>query len=107
MKLVKFFLIALGFYILFITVRAVGVEKILQNLSGLHWKLLPLLIFYPIIFAFDTLDFNQIENFPFVQCWVNTACSRILDDYEKFPKPLVDISDINQPETIQVKFYPA
>ena len=59
------------------------------------------------IFAFDTLDFNQIENFPFVQCWVNTACSRILDDYEKFPKPLVDISDINQPETIQVKFYPA
>ena len=46
------------------------------------------------IFAFDTLDFGQIENFPFVQCWVNTACSRILDDYEKFPKPLVDLSDI-------------
>ena len=46
------------------------------------------------IFAFDTLDFNQIENFPFIQCWVNTACNRILDDYAKFPKPLADLSDI-------------
>ena len=46
------------------------------------------------IFAFDTLDFNQIENFPFINCWVNTACNRILDDYDKFPKPLVDLSDI-------------
>lgn len=46
------------------------------------------------IFAFDTLDFNQIENFPFIQCWVNTACNRILDDYEKFPKPLLDLSDV-------------
>ena len=50
------------------------------------------------IFAFDTLDFNQIENFPFVECWVNTACNRILDDYEKFPKPLVDLSDIEKIE---------
>ena len=48
------------------------------------------------IFVFDTLDFNQIENFPFVQCWVNTACNRILDDYEKFTKPLVDLSDIEK-----------
>ena len=50
------------------------------------------------IFAFDTLDFNQIENFPFIECWVNTACNRILDDYEKFPKPLVDLSDIEKAE---------
>ena len=50
------------------------------------------------IFAFDTLDFNQVENFPFVECWVNTACNRILDDYDKFPKPLVDLSDIEKLE---------
>ena len=50
------------------------------------------------IFAFDTLDFNQIENFPFIECWVNTACNRILDDYEKFPKPLVDLADIEKIE---------
>lgn len=54
------------------------------------------------IFAFDTLDFSQIENFPFVQCWVNTACSRMLDDYEKFPKPLVDLSDIEKMELIAI-----
>ena len=52
------------------------------------------------IFAFDTLDFGQVENFPFVQCWVNTACSRILDDYEKFPKPLTDLSDIEKMSTL-------
>ena len=55
------------------------------------------------IFAFDTLDFSQIENFPFVQCWINTACNRILDDYEKFPKPLADLSDIEKMELIAVK----
>ena len=54
------------------------------------------------IFAFDTLDFNQIENFPFVQCWVNTACSRILDDYSKFPKPLADLSDLEKMELIAI-----
>lgn len=54
------------------------------------------------IFVFDTLEFSQIENFPFIQCWVNTACSRILDDYSKFPKPLVDLSDIEKMELIAV-----
>ncbi len=48
------------------------------------------------LFAFDSLDFNQIENFPFIECWVNTACSRILDDYEKFTKPLVDLADLGE-----------
>jgi 2-(3-amino-3-carboxypropyl)histidine synthase len=55
------------------------------------------------IFAFDTLDFNQIENFPFIKCWVNTACNRILDDYEKFPMPLVDLSDIEKMELMAIK----
>ena len=55
------------------------------------------------IFAFDTLDFNQVENFPFIKCWINTACNRILDDYEKFPKPLIDLSDIEKMELIAVK----
>ena len=54
------------------------------------------------IFVSDTLDFNQIENFPFIECWVNTACNRILDDYEKFPKPLVDLSDIEKIELIAI-----
>ena len=54
------------------------------------------------IFVFDTLEFNQIENFPFIQCWVNTACNRILDDYEKFPKPLIDLSEMEKMELLTV-----
>ena len=58
MKTLKLLLIALGFYILFVTVKAVGLEAIRQSLSGLGWRLLPLLFFYPIIFAFDTLGWK-------------------------------------------------
>ncbi len=58
MKFVKFFLIALGFYILYATIQGVGVGNILESLSGLQWKLLPLLVFYPIIFAWDTLGWG-------------------------------------------------
>ena len=54
------------------------------------------------IFASDNLDFGQIENFPFIECWVNTACNRILDDYEKFPKPLIDISDLEKNEILTI-----
>ena len=54
------------------------------------------------VFAFDTLDFSQVENFPFIQCWVNTACNRILDDNEKFPKPIVDLSDIEKMELLTI-----
>ena len=32
------------------------------------------------IFAFDTLNLSDLENFPFIQCWVNTACPRISED---------------------------
>ena len=42
---------------------------------------------------FDTLDFTQLENFPFIDCYVNTACPRIsYDDYEKSEKKIIDIS---------------
>ena len=32
------------------------------------------------IFAFDTLNISDLENFPFIECWVNTACPRIADE---------------------------
>lgn len=44
--------------------------------------------------AFDTLDFSQLENFPFVECFVSTACSRLIDDYEQFPKPVINMADV-------------
>ena len=58
MKLLKIVLIALGFYILYATIRGVGVENIYQNVASLQWKLLPLLFFYPVIFTFDTLGWS-------------------------------------------------
>ena len=54
------------------------------------------------VFVFDTLDFFQLENFPFIECWVNTACNRIMDDYGKFGKPLVDLSDMEKENLLAV-----
>lgn len=46
------------------------------------------------IFITDTLDFSQLENFPFIGCWVNTMCPRIaLDDI--LPKSIINIDDID------------
>jgi len=42
------------------------------------------------IFAFDTLNTMDLENFPFIQCWVNTACPRIADEKAN----IVNIDDI-------------
>jgi 2-(3-amino-3-carboxypropyl)histidine synthase len=44
--------------------------------------------------ASDTIDFSQLENFTFVECFVNTACNRLIDDWEKFPKPVINIADL-------------
>jgi 2-(3-amino-3-carboxypropyl)histidine synthase len=44
--------------------------------------------------ASDTIDFSQLENFSFVECFVNTACNRLIDDWEKFPKPVLNIADL-------------
>jgi 2-(3-amino-3-carboxypropyl)histidine synthase len=32
------------------------------------------------VFVADTIDYHQMENFNFVQSWINTACPRIADD---------------------------
>lgn len=44
-------------------------------------------------FACETLAMNDLENFPFVQCWVNTMCPRIAYEDES-PKPIVNLEDI-------------
>ena len=46
-------------------------------------------------FVFDTLNFEELENFPFVECFVNTACPRIAyDDTNKIRKPVLNLEDI-------------
>lgn len=44
------------------------------------------------LFVADTFDFNELENFPFVECWINTACPRIAEDQSK--KPIVNLEDL-------------
>lgn len=61
--------------------KAVGIKK---NLEGKGKK--------AFIFAFDTLNSNEMENFPFIDFWVNTACPRIANDEDK--KNVIDMSDL-------------
>lgn len=42
-------------------------------------------------FAFDTLQKNELENFTFIECWVNTACPRLFEDFER---GMINIEDI-------------
>lgn len=45
------------------------------------------------VFLSETLDIRQMENFPFVQCWVNTACPRIIEDTRI---PMVNLWDLRE-----------
>ena len=58
MKIAKLLLLALGVYILYLTVSTVGIENISRQLYALKWQLIPLLLIYPVIFAFDTLGWK-------------------------------------------------
>ena len=58
MRLLKFLFLAIGFYVLYATIKAVGTDNIITNLKDLGWKFMPLLLVYPAIFAFDTLGWK-------------------------------------------------
>ena len=47
------------------------------------------------VFVCDTLNFQELENFPFIECWVNTACPRIADE-----KYVVNINDLMDDKVI-------
>ncbi len=45
-------------------------------------------------FIDNVISFDQLENFPFIEAWVNTACPRIgFDDQEKFVKWVINLRD--------------
>jgi len=47
------------------------------------------------IFIGDSFNLQELENFNFIEAWVNTACPRIgTDDIVNIHKPLVNINDI-------------
>ncbi|MBL7056441.1 diphthamide synthesis protein [Candidatus Woesearchaeota archaeon] len=52
------------------------------------------------IFVFDELNTMEMENFNFIEFWINTACPRIADDRDK--KNVMDMADLEN-ELIQIK----
>jgi len=45
-------------------------------------------------FIDNNISFNQLENFPFIDTWVNTACPRIgFDDQEMFRRGVINLTD--------------
>jgi len=45
----------------------------------------------------NTINFEALEDFPFVEIWVNTACPRIgYDDVPKISKPVVNLEDVKR-----------
>jgi len=44
------------------------------------------------VFAVDTLNYNELQNFPYIDCWINTACPRIADE----KSDMVNIADIRE-----------
>jgi len=55
MKVVKWLLLTLGFYLLYATIRSVGPGSILSHISSMGWRFFPLLSIYLFIYAFHTL----------------------------------------------------
>lgn len=68
-----------------------GVQVHLKQIFSLKDKFPEKEFYY---MACDTIDFTQLANFPFAQCFINTACHRMIDDYDKFPKPVINIEEV-------------
>tara|TARA_Y100000310_G_C20668035_1_gene808705 strand:+ start:925 stop:1665 length:741 start_codon:yes stop_codon:yes gene_type:complete len=50
------------------------------------------------IFIDDHLNLKELENYPFIECWINTACPRIgTDDILNTDKPLINIKEASNP----------
>ena len=52
------------------------------------------------IFLDDSINLNNLENYPFIQSWVNTACPRIgTDDIVNFTQPIINLKEASNPIT--------
>jgi len=50
------------------------------------------------IFVDNNLDLRHLENYPFIDAWVNTACPRIgTDDIVNIRQPLINIKEAGNP----------
>ena len=52
-------------------------------------------------FAENTLDYTHMEDFNFIQVWVNSACPRVgFDDIVNMPVSMINITDALNAEEI-------
>ena len=63
-----------------------GVEKIKEKLEKAGKEVF--------VFIGDTLNPAELENFPQIDAWVNTACPRMVDDQELYKKPVVNALEL-------------
>jgi 2-(3-amino-3-carboxypropyl)histidine synthase len=49
------------------------------------------------VFVADTLEYNRLEDFNFIDCWVNTSCPRIADE----KAGVVNINDLTEEGIIE------
>lgn len=58
------------------------------------------------IFIDNTIPIQQLESYPFIESWVNTACPRIgLDDITTISQPLINIREAFNPQEVLEKIY--
>ena len=46
------------------------------------------------LFLGDTFNYKDLENFPNIEAWVNTACPRVTDDQELIGRPVVNVNEL-------------
>ncbi|MBI2056774.1 diphthamide synthesis protein, partial [Candidatus Pacearchaeota archaeon] len=50
------------------------------------------------IFIDNNINLSQLENYPFIHCWVNTACPRIgTDDIVNVEQPIINLKEAFNP----------
>lgn len=92
-----------GAYLKFLSSRKVGIIVTTKSGQGV----LPLALRFKnseimkdkesFIFLCNTLNPNELENYPDIECWVNTACPRIAtEDNDKFSKPVINLEVLNK-----------
>lgn len=69
------------------TGRYLGLKEKMKQAERIK-SLYPKKKFY--LFVFNTLAKEELENFNDVECWVNMACPRLVDDYER----LINFEDV-------------
>ena len=89
---------AKGSLVKFLSSQNIGVVITIKPGQEYYRSSLKLESIYPdkkfYYFIDNNISFNQLENFPFIDMWINTACPRIgTDDQKQFRKGVINLKD--------------